>query len=74
MTEKEFIAAKVEKLIKSLKEFPKDFIGAEMLKYKSYTMIFPFEEKKLFSPNFRKTILEVFKAMTPLNHFINRTF
>ena len=56
------------------KGFPKDFIGAEMLKYKSYTMIFPFEEKKLFFSNFKEMILEVFKTMTPLNHFINKSF
>jgi len=56
------------------KEFPKDFIGAEMLKYKSYTMLFPYKEKELFSSNFKEMILEVFKSMKPINHFINRAF
>jgi len=60
------------KLSRVPKEFPKDFIGAELLKYKSYTMIYPLQQKLISSNELDKTTTEVFKAMLPLNNFLNK--
>jgi len=61
-----------EKLKKVPKEFPNDFIGSEMLKYKSYTAFHSISHKKIFSSDFKDTVLEIFKSMKPFNNFINR--
>ena len=60
------------KLSRVPKDFPKDFAGAEFLKYKSYTMIFPLQQKLLQSEELNKTTIEIFKAMQPLNNFLNK--
>jgi uncharacterized protein (TIGR02453 family) len=60
------------KLSRVPKEFPKDFIGAELLKYKSYTMIYPLQQKLISSNELDKTTTEVFKVMLPLNNFLNK--
>jgi uncharacterized protein (TIGR02453 family) len=54
------------------KDFPKDCESAEMLKYKSYTMLCKVTQKELQSADFKKQIIDIFKTMTPVNHFLNR--
>jgi uncharacterized protein (TIGR02453 family) len=53
-------------------DFPKDFEGAELLKYKSYTIIYPMTIKQILSPELNANIIKVFKALMPLNKFINQ--
>jgi len=60
------------KLSRVPKDFPKDFEGAEFLKYKSFTMIYPVTQKLLQSEELNKTTIEIFKAMLPLNNFLNK--
>ena len=60
------------KLSRVPKDFPKDFAGAEFLKYKSFTMIYPVTLKLLQSEELNKTTIEIFKAMQPLNNFLNK--
>jgi uncharacterized protein (TIGR02453 family) len=54
------------------KEFPKDCESAELLKYKSYTLLCRVTQKQLLSEDYKSFIIDVFKTITPLNHFINR--
>lgn len=54
------------------KDFPKDCESAEMLKYKSYTMITALSQKQLQSADLKEHIADIFKSMTPVNHFLNR--
>ena len=54
------------------KDFPKDCESAEMLKYKSFTMIRSITQKQLQSADLKDFILDIFKSMTPVNHFLNR--
>jgi len=54
------------------KDFPKDSESAELLKYKSYTVLSPVSQKQLLSPDLKTTVVDIFKTITPLNHFINR--
>lgn len=54
------------------KDFPKDCESAEMLKYKSYTMLTPLSQKQLQSPDLKRHLIEIFKSMTAVNHFLNR--
>ncbi|NTW31738.1 MAG: DUF2461 domain-containing protein [Bacteroidetes bacterium] len=61
-----------EKLKRVPKDFPADFAGSELLKYKSYTALYSIPNKKIFSADLKDTILEIFETMAPLNHFINR--
>lgn len=53
-------------------DFPKDFEGAEMLKYKSYTVISPLTGEQLLSDKLNTYAISVFKALVPLNKFLNR--
>lgn len=54
------------------KDFPKDCESAEMLKYKSYTMLTKITQKQLQSADLKSQITDIFKSMTPVNHFLNR--
>lgn len=54
------------------KDFPKDFPDIDLLKFKNYTVIHNIEDNKLSEPDFYNYIIDVFKAMYPLNRFINR--
>jgi uncharacterized protein (TIGR02453 family) len=54
------------------KEFPKDCESAELLKYKSFTVLCPVSQKELLSVDFNAKVIDVFKTITPLNHFLNR--
>jgi uncharacterized protein (TIGR02453 family) len=61
-----------EKNIRVPKDFPKDFKGAEMLKFKSYSVAYSFAPQKNTDTNLETHINKVFKPMLPFNHFINR--
>lgn len=60
------------KLKNAPKDFPKDFPDINLLKFKNYTVIHNIDDKQLLEPDFYQYIIETFKAMYPLNHFINR--
>ena len=53
-------------------DFPKDFEGAELLKYKSYTVICPITNEQLLSEKLIAQTITIFKALMPLNKFLNR--
>ncbi len=54
------------------KEFPKDSESAELLKYKSFTVLCPIEKKQLLSDDLPAVVVQIFKTLVPLNHFLNR--
>jgi uncharacterized protein (TIGR02453 family) len=54
------------------KDFPADFDGIDLLKYKDYTVFHKFEEEKLLNDDFVTYAVDVFKKMKPLNDFMNR--
>lgn len=60
------------KVSRTPKEFPKDCESSEFLKYKSYVVLCSVSQKQLNSDDFKIIVLDTFKAITPLNHFINR--
>jgi uncharacterized protein (TIGR02453 family) len=60
-----------EKTSRVPKDFPADFKGAEWLKLKSYTVLYPIKQEMLHEKDFSKKILSVFTNMTQLNHFLN---
>ncbi len=62
-----------EKITRMPKGFPKDFKGAEMLKFKSYSVAYPFTPKKNTDADSKTHIIKVFEPMLPFNHFINRS-
>jgi uncharacterized protein (TIGR02453 family) len=51
--------------------YSKEFPGAEWLKFKYYTVIETFDDKTVQSPDFIKILLASFKAMVPVNRFLN---
>ncbi|HNW97016.1 MAG TPA: DUF2461 domain-containing protein [Bacteroidales bacterium] len=60
-----------EKTSRVPKDFPKDYKGAEWLKYKSYSVLYPMKPELLAEKELMKTVLGVFSQLTPLNHFLN---
>jgi uncharacterized protein (TIGR02453 family) len=62
-----------EKLQGTPKGFNRDFPQADLLKYKSYVMYMPINDKFLANPNLLKNSLEVFKTMYSMNAFINKS-
>jgi len=54
------------------KDFPKDFPEIELLKYKNYTVIHKLDDEQLLGTDFYNYVITVFKAMYPLNKFLNR--
>ena len=54
------------------KGFDKNFIGAEYLKFKDYTLIHPIKDDFLLNKDAFKKTLEIFKAMKPFNDFLNK--
>jgi uncharacterized protein (TIGR02453 family) len=60
------------KLKNAPKDFPKDFADIDLLKFKNYTVIHKLEDKQLLSPDLFNYTIDAFKAMYPLNHFLNR--
>jgi uncharacterized protein (TIGR02453 family) len=61
-----------ETLVRQPKGFDADFELIELIKLKSFTVLFPLDEKLLFDEHFIDEILPVFKAMKALNDFLNR--
>lgn len=56
------------------KGFPKDFIGADYLKFKDFTVIHEVKDSFLTDKNAIQNTLEIFKSMKPFNDFLNATF
>ncbi len=52
--------------------FSKDFEDIELLKYKNYLVMHELKDEELRHKDFLEKMSTVFKAMMPLNHFINR--
>jgi len=59
------------KLKTAPKGFPKDFEHIELLKYKSYIVIGDLSITEITSANFMQKLVEIHKAMYPLNKLIN---
>ena len=53
------------------KDFPKDFEDIDLLKFKNYTILHPLKEEQLSQADFYQNVIDVFKAMYPLNSFLN---
>jgi len=60
-----------EKLKKAPKGYPSDHPHAELLKYKSYLVVNEVTDKSVLSDGFFNYVVSVFKAMKPLNDFLN---
>jgi uncharacterized protein (TIGR02453 family) len=60
-----------EKLKKAPKGFPSDHKFVELLKYKSYLAVTESTDRKVLSDDYFKYSISVFKAMKPLNDFLN---
>jgi len=60
-----------EKLVKVPIDFPSDFEYGELLKYKSYNIVYDMNEKFLFDKNLVNNIISILKLMYPFNKFIN---
>lgn len=60
-----------EKLTNPPKGFPKDFVGVEWLKFKSYTVSKNIDEKTVVSDRFPNEVVRLFTLMKPLVEFIN---
>lgn len=56
------------------KGFPKDFAGADYLKFKDFTVIHEVNDNFLTDKNALKNTIEIFKAMKPFNDFLNAVF
>lgn len=59
------------KLKNAPKDFPKDFVDIDLLKFKNYTIIHPLKDEQIIQADFYQYVLDVFKAMFPLNRFLN---
>jgi len=59
------------KLKNAPKDFPKDFADIDLLKFKNYTIIYPLKDEQVMQADFYQYALDVFKAMLPLNSFMN---
>lgn len=55
----------------SPKGFPKDYPQMDLLKFKDYIVSCPFDDDCLKSPDFVAYAVERFKAVYPLNRFLN---
>lgn len=55
------------------RDFPADFPDIDLLKNRSYTVSWAYNEKQLYTPAFFKTAVTVFKAMMPYNDFLRKT-
>lgn len=61
-----------DKLAREPKGYPKDHPAIEYLKLKSFTVSTVLTDKEIMSKNFQKNAKEIFKAMLPLNLFLQR--
>ena len=60
-----------EKLKTVPKGYSKDHPHIELLKYKSYLVVNEASDKLVFSSSFMDHVINVFKAMKPLNEYLN---
>jgi uncharacterized protein (TIGR02453 family) len=60
-----------EKLKTAPKGYPKDHPQLELLKFKSYLVVNEASDKMVLSNEFFNHVINVFKAMKPLNDFLN---
>ena len=63
--------AEMEKMKTAPKDFPKDFPYLELLKHKHYTVMMNISEKQLTQSNLLSIASDTYKAILPLNHFLN---
>lgn len=61
-----------DKLATAPKGYPKDHEGIDFLKLKSFVAVAELSDKELLSKDFSKTAEKIFKAMKPLNDFLQR--
>lgn len=61
-----------DKLKRPPKDFPADFPDIELLKFKSYVVFKSVSDKEVLSKTFMDDMINIFKAMHPLNQFLNR--
>jgi uncharacterized protein (TIGR02453 family) len=61
-----------EKLKNPPKDFPKDYPDIDLLKYKNYTVIHSLTDNQLQKADFLNYSVKVFKAMYPLNDYMNK--
>jgi len=69
---KHFKAIDADKLKTRPKGFPEDFVGLEYLKFKHYTVLKSVTEAQLTGANFFEEAKETFRALQPLNRFLNQ--
>ncbi len=61
-----------EKLKTAPKDFPKDFKDIELLKFKNFTPLQMLTPAQICEEDFFEKLIDIFKAMYPLNTFLNR--
>ena len=61
-----------DKLKNPPKDFPADFKDIELLKHKHFFTLNSVKDAELSSKDYFKKVVEVFKAIKPLNDFLNR--
>jgi uncharacterized protein (TIGR02453 family) len=69
---KHFGSINGDKLKKAPQGYPPDHPDIELLKFKSYTLFKEVPDAMVSSEIFLQEIRDVFTAMVPFNHFINR--
>lgn len=60
-----------EKLKTAPKGYPKDHPYVELLKYKSYLVVNEVSDKMVLASDFQDHVINVFKAMKPINDYLN---
>jgi len=61
-----------DKMKKPPKDFPVDFPNIDLLKYRSITFSHSLNEKILYSNDLMEYSIMIFKAMLPINQFLNQ--
>ena len=74
-TNKEFVkyfgSIDGEKLKTAPKGYPKDHPNVELLKFKSYLVVNEASDKMVLNKDYIDYVIKVFKAMKPLNDYLN---
>jgi uncharacterized protein (TIGR02453 family) len=60
-----------EQLVRNPKEYPADHPNIYYLKFKSFNVVHDLADKKVTAHDFLKYSIAVYKAMKPLNDFLN---
>ena len=61
-----------ERLTRNPKNYPPDHPQIELLKFKSYNVVYMLDDGQVLAKNFTSHCIKVFKLMKPLNDFLNR--